>query len=56
MMPVAASMAAWAFDPAMSCAARRWSKPIEALISSMMLSGLLVNRPPHIALLIEASD
>ncbi len=56
MIPVAASMAAWAFEPAMSCAARRWSKPIEALISSRMASGLLENRPPHIALLIDASE
>ncbi len=35
----------------MSCAYRRWSKPMEALISSMIASGPVWNRPPHILLL-----
>ena len=50
MMPVAASMAAWARLPAMSCGASRRSKPIEALIASMIASGPAANRPPHIEL------
>ena len=46
--PVAASIAAWAREPAMSCAAIRWSNPIEALIASMIASGPAEKRPPHI--------
>src|SRR5690606_12067325 len=52
-MPVSASIVAWAIDPAISWRNRRWSNPIEALISSMMASGPVANRPPHILLLIE---
>jgi thiol-disulfide isomerase/thioredoxin len=48
MMPVAANMVAWASDPAMSCGARRWSYPIEALIASIIASGPAAKRPPHI--------
>ena len=48
MMPCFASMAAWALEPLMSCAKRRWSNPMEALISSMMASGPEAKRPPHI--------
>src|SRR6056297_538631 len=48
MMPVAANMAAWALEPAMSWAARRLSNPIEALIASMIASGPAAKRPPHI--------
>ena len=33
--PVFASMAAWAFDPAMSCVARRLSTSMDAFIASM---------------------
>src|SRR5690606_15389320 len=47
-----ASIVAWATDPAISWRNRRWSNPIEALISSMMASGPVANRPPHILLLI----
>lgn len=47
-MPVAPSIAACARDPAMSCAAIRLSKPIEALIASMIASGPAEKRPPHI--------
>src|SRR6056297_2026383 len=48
MIPVAASMAAWAREPAISCAASRLSNPIEALIASMIASGPAAKRPPHI--------
>ncbi len=48
MMPVAANMAAWAREPAMSCGASRRSYPIEALIASMIASGPAAKRPPHI--------
>ena len=47
-IPVAASMAAWAREPAISCGARRLSNPIEALIASMIASGPALKRPPHI--------
>src|SRR6056297_2351574 len=47
-IPVAASIAAWARDPAMSCAASRLSNEIEALIASMIASGPAAKRPPHI--------
>src|SRR6056297_3272680 len=47
-IPVAASMAAWARDPAISCAAIRLSNEIEALIASMIASGPAAKRPPHI--------
>ena len=49
MIPCFASIAAWAFEPAMSCAKRRLSKPIEALISSMIASGPELESPaPHL--------
>src|SRR5262249_21137240 len=51
MTPVFASMAAWAFEPAMSCSARRLSTSMEAFIASMTWSGWAENRPPHIELL-----
>jgi hypothetical protein len=47
-MPVRASIAAWARDPAMSWRASRLSNPIEALIASMIASGPAANPPaPH---------
>ena len=49
-MPVAASIAAWARLAAMSCAASRLSKSIEAFIASIIASGPLAKRPPHIVL------
>ena len=49
----AASMAIWAFDPAMSWAASLRSKSIEALISSIASAGRPLNRPPHIVLLMR---
>ncbi len=48
-MPTAASIAAWAREPAMSCGASLRSKPMDALIASMMASGPEAKRPPHIA-------
>jgi thiol-disulfide isomerase/thioredoxin len=54
-MPVAPSMAAWARLASMSCAARRRSKSIEALIASMIASGPAAKRPPHIAFEVSRS-
>ncbi len=48
-MPWAASIAAWAREPSMSWGASRRSKPIEALIASMIASGPPEKRPPHMA-------
>jgi|GEM_PF-3746470 len=48
MIPAAPNMAAWARLPWISWAAIRWSKPIEALIASMMASCPAAKRPPHI--------
>ena len=39
MMPACASIVACAFEPAMSCAYSRLSKPIEAFICSMSGAG-----------------
>src|SRR5690242_14600609 len=52
MMPWATSMAQWAREPRTSCLARRWSKSMEELISSMMAVGPAEKRPPHILLVI----
>ena len=51
-MPVAASIAAWAREPSISCFASRLSNPIEALIASMIASGPAAKRPPHMALVV----
>ncbi len=50
IMPFRASMAAWAREPAMSWAYSRLSKPMEALIFSMIADGPAAKRPPHSAL------
>src|SRR5688572_8142784 len=50
MMPRLASIAAWALEPAMSCAYKRRSKRMEALIASISASGPAAKRPPHIRL------
>ena len=47
MIPVAASMAAWAREPAISSGAKRLSTPIETLIACMTAAGLAEKRPPH---------
>ena len=44
-----ANIAEWAIDPAISCTAILLSKSIDALIDSIMASGPLAKRPPHIA-------
>ena len=46
--PVFASIAACAFEPAMSSSASRLSTSIEAFIASMTWSGFAEKRPPHI--------
>src|SRR5712691_7555696 len=51
MMPCLASIAACALLAAISWRKRCRSKSMEALISSMTASGLVVKRPPHILLL-----
>lgn len=48
MMPVSASISAWAKELSMSSGAKRLSNSIEALIASIMASGPVENRPPHI--------
>src|ERR1700688_2178310 len=48
IIPCAGSMAACACEPVRSCGAKRLSKSMEVLISSMMAAGPRVKRPPHI--------
>jgi hypothetical protein len=48
MMPTAASIAAWAREPANVLGVERRSNPIEALIASMIASGPCGEAPaPH---------
>ncbi len=54
MMPLAANMSACASDPAMSSAARRLSKSMEVLISSIMAAGPSEKRAPHILFVVMA--
>jgi hypothetical protein len=55
-MPCFISIRAWASEPAMSWAKSLRSKPMEALISSMMADGPAAKRPPHISLPVFLSD
>ena len=55
MMPSVASMRACAFEPARSSTARRLSKSMEGVISSMIAAGPASNRPPHILLVLIVS-
>ena len=41
------NIAACAREPAKSCAASLWSKPIETLIACISSAGFFSNRPPH---------
>ena len=53
-MPASPSIATCASEPRTSWGARRLSKSIDALISSMISAGPLANRPPHIRLLMTS--